>query len=486
MSGLTFRGRDAKNDNSDGDSLTIVAGRGRGSGSSGGIVFNVAKQPIGTPCAPSEQHTECTALTVAATGDVGIGVDNPHSTGVGNSLEVLGDISLAAADRYIAWNAYHDAPTDEHRRIADGPAVLLQTDETGRFSVLTTPDGPSESVAEMVEQLAVTNTGEIQLSKRVGVGRVAPASGVAIQAGASGQSFLACYTRESSESPGKPEIPNGRFVLRWAGGADEYTVGVSMYSNSAGAEVQVGQFEDSDHTCAATFRADHRVLMNANIGDDHAGLIVSATGAFVNTDNTLCANVAASLSTCSLTHTDNDKRVFGVIAGLEQPGVMRVYGHGCLKTVQKKSNANERRVRVAVSGSGAVWVINKNGPIENGDYITTTSVPGYGALQTISGRLRASHTVAKATCDCDFSLTKIVQQKLLVSDAMISYSMAGDIQYEDDLAPNGNPLHAFKHETRFVAADGTLIPSVKEYKTRKAAGEQVYIACLVGCVYQCG
>lgn len=125
-------------------------------------------------------------------------------------------------------------------------------------------------------------------------------------------------------------------------------------------------------------------------------------------------------------------------------------------------------------------------PIENGDYITTSSVPGYGALQTISGRLRASHTVAKATCNCDFSLTPTVQKRLLVSGALIRHSMTGDIQYEDELAPNGNPLHAPKHETRFVTADGTLLADAKEYKTRKANDETVYIACFIGCSYQCG
>ncbi len=491
MNGLTFRGRDGRGDNSDGDALYMVGGRGRGSGASGPIRFNIGGHPADTPCAADELHSETTALTVAATGDVGVGVGNPHHTGVGNSLEVRGNISLAAADRCIGWNAYRDDSSDQHRRIADGPAVLLQTNENGRFSVRTAPDGPSETEAELTEQFAVAENGGIEMSKRVGVGRVAPASGLAIQAGASGQSFLACYAREGGGGGGPgAEIPNGRFVLRWAGaeaeGGGEYSVGVSMYSNSDRAEVEVGQFENPDHHSAVAFTGEHRVLMNSKIDHRHTGLVVSATGAFVNADNTLRATITESLPVCALARLDNDKRAFGVITGLERAGVARVYGDGCLKTVQPKSNANERRVRIGVVGSGGVWVCNKNGPIENGDYITTSSVPGYGALQTISGRLRASHTVAKATCDCDFGLAQVAQQKLLVSGALIRHSMTGDIQYEDDLAPNGNPLHAPKHETRFVTADGTLLVDAKEYRNRKTKGETVYVACFIGCAFQCG
>ena len=57
-----------------------------------------------------------------------------------------------------------------------------------------------------------------------------------------------------------------------------------------------------------------------------------------------------------------------------------------------------------------------------------------------------NYTVAKITCDCDFSTTKIVKQKLKVistTDASgnttteIDYDANGDVQYEDDLDENG-------------------------------------------------
>ena len=40
-------------------------------------------------------------------------------------------------------------------------------------------------------------------------------------------------------------------------------------------------------------------------------------------------------------------------------------------------------------------------------------------------------------------------------------------------------------ETRFLLPDATQITET-EYNTKLAAGEQVYIACFVGCTYHCG
>ena len=143
-------------------------------------------------------------------------------------------------------------------------------------------------------------------------------------------------------------------------------------------------------------------------------------------------------------------------------------------------------------GEGAIWVSNKNGTLENGDYISSSTVPGYGAKQ--ADDLLHNYTVAKITCDCDFSTTKIVKQKLKVistTDAdgnittEIDYDANGDVQYEDDLDENGNQQMVYPLETRFLEADGTQITE-EEYNTRLGNGETVYIACFVGCTYHCG
>lgn len=60
------------------------------------------------------------------------------------------------------------------------------------------------------------------------------------------------------------------------------------------------------------------------------------------------------------------------------------------------------RVVVQSVGEGAIRVCDENGPIEAGDYITTSSRPGLGMCQKESS-VHHNYTVARATCDCDFS-----------------------------------------------------------------------------------
>jgi hypothetical protein len=217
-------------------------------------------------------------------------------------------------------------------------------------------------------------------------------------------------------------------------------------------------------------------------------------------------------------------------------------------------------------GEGAVWVCNKNGNIPNGDYITSCTIPGYGAKQ--ADDILHNYSVAKITCECNFNLTKIVKQKIKVSTTIITtkiqqyeeitkevndveiiyddslqqyrqtpitktetsqekmydyfplydtqgnplldendeprkhkipkmkdfqeikkelmYDSNGNVQYEDDLDENGNQQIVYEYDTRFLNADGTLITTETEYLTKKNAGENVNIACFVGCTYHCG
>ena len=111
-----------------------------------------------------------------------------------------------------------------------------------------------------------------------------------------------------------------------------------------------------------------------------------------------------------------------------------------------------------------------------------------------SDDLLHNYTVAKITCDCDFSTTQIVKQKLSVTTTTdadgnttteIDYDANGDVQYEDDLDGNGNQQMVYPLETRFLEADGTQITE-GEYTTKLANAENVYIACFVGCTYHCG
>jgi hypothetical protein len=81
-----------------------------------------------------------------------------------------------------------------------------------------------------------------------------------------------------------------------------------------------------------------------------------------------------------LSRDKKDKRVFGVL----------------------RSTNNKDRLIVNSVGEGAICVSNTNGNIENGDYIQSSDLLGYGEKQ--DDDLLHNYTIGKATIDCDFEL----------------------------------------------------------------------------------
>jgi alpha-tubulin suppressor-like RCC1 family protein len=241
-----------------------------------------------------------------------------------------------------------------------------------------------------------------------------------------------------------------------------------------------------------TFTGQHLNFLNKNIDNNYYGLIVSSTGDYINLNNNLEPNIDESLPICKLTTIENDKKIFGVISDKEDKD--RLYSSGIALSIMNKLNNNENRMYINSLGEGAIWVCNKNGNLENGDYISSCSIIGYGAKQIKNENLLSNHTVAKITCDCNFNLTKIIKQKLkLINNFNISinsikdidYDDNGDFQYEDDLDDSGNQQLEYQYDTRFLLADATQITK-EEYDNKLQLGEEVYIACFVGCTYHCG
>ena len=85
----------------------------------------------------------------------------------------------------------------------------------------------------------------------------------------------------------------------------------------------------------------------------------------------------------ALSRQRKDKRVFGVLGGL-------------------RSTNNKDRLIVNSVGEGGICVSNTNGNIENGDYLQSSDLLGYGEKQ--DDDLLHNYTIAKATIDCDFQL----------------------------------------------------------------------------------
>ena len=183
------------------------------------------------------------------------------------------------------------------------------------------------------------------------------------------------------------------------------------------------QYTDGDTAITATiqdnrhswhqmnFTGQHRCVPN-NINyynniDDFIGLIVYATGDYKTYDaynNILYSDnnaisVNDSLPIVELTCKKKDKAVFGIISDKEEEN--RRYSAGNFATPISNLN-DDKRLYINSLGEGAIWVVNTNGNLENGDYIQSSDVLGMGEKQ--DSEFLANYTVAKITCNCDFDL----------------------------------------------------------------------------------
>ena len=104
-----------------------------------------------------------------------------------------------------------------------------------------------------------------------------------------------------------------------------------------------------------------------------------------------------ALPNCSLSIIDEDPCVFGIITN-NTNGNPGKYDD----TTTEFCTLLNDSVRVNSLGEGAIWVSNINGPVQNGDWITTSRIPGVGKKQ--NEIRRCNYTVAKATMSCDFDL----------------------------------------------------------------------------------
>jgi cytoskeletal protein CcmA (bactofilin family) len=127
---------------------------------------------------------------------------------------------------------------------------------------------------------------------------------------------------------------------------------------------------------------------------------------------------------------ESDKRAFGVIS-------------------QTSGN-----LLVNSLGEGAIYISNINGNIENGDYITTSNIPGVGMKQ--ADDILHNYTVAKITCDCDFS------------------SNTREISVSSDKYEIYNGVNK---EYEYLFDFSSTYPSLVD---------NTYLMAFVGCTYHCG
>lgn len=163
----------------------------------------------------------------------------------------------------------------------------------------------------------------------------------------------------------------------------------------------------SDGTVEINFTGQHRTFIDGvptSKSGDFVGLVVSANknkymkmskGVEMGSN---AITINESLPLVSLSTVAHDKACFGVISDAEDSET-RKDSFGSFVVVSNKEKG-DTRVYINSVGEGAIWVVNTNGSLESGDYITTSNVAGYGQKQ--DSEFLANYTVAKITMDCDF------------------------------------------------------------------------------------
>jgi len=148
------------------------------------------------------------------------------------------------------------------------------------------------------------------------------------------------------------------------------------------------------------FTGSHEVKLCDDFPVDvEPGMIVSVTGQTqVRYDDESKVSISSTLPTVKLSDAADDKGVFGVFVA-ETPLIQDHW---------YEATETERFAAVNALGEGRVWVCNINGEMEAGDYITTSTVPGYGQRQ--DDDLLHSYTLGKAieTIDWD-SVAEMVE-----------------------------------------------------------------------------
>ena len=135
--------------------------------------------------------------------------------------------------------------------------------------------------------------------------------------------------------------------------------------------------------------------------NDLIGKIVCSTGKYNDLDGNPIYNVNDAIPIVELSSNAYDKRCFGVVSDIECDDEQRHFQIGNMKFTNVKNKENRKFIINSV-GEGGIWICNQNGNFENGDYITSSDIIGYGMKQNTDSI--GNYTVAKITCDCNFDL----------------------------------------------------------------------------------
>ena len=196
--------------------------------------------------------------------------------------------------------------------------------------------------------------------------------------------------------------------------------------------------QDNKTQVEMNFTGQHRTFVKdtpTNQLDDKEGLIVvSDQNEFIKMSGGVAygndaITINESLPVVSFSNKAKDKRCFGVLSTTEDPETRKEV-HGNFASLMQKEEG-DTRVYVNSVGEGAIWVVNTNGTLESGDYITTSNVAGYGMKQ--DDDILHNYTVAKILMDCDFNPVTQPKRTIRKESRMIDYWIRyGDVKITEE------------------------------------------------------
>ena len=196
---------------------------------------------------------------------------------------------------------------------------------------------------------------------------------------------------------------------------------LACYSNSNGTSNGTREFYISGNgTTGTTFTSQHFTVYKTKNGSSaisdeiEPGMIIEAIGERgIDRDNETAIPV---VSICS---SRNSKKVFGVLSsdyeGIYDMAHWRyfngVYNEDCRYEYEEEDGTTTVvgeysddspyfKARSNSGGEGKIWITNLHGNVENGDFISSSEIAGFGALQ--EDDIMRSCTVAKCTEDIDW------------------------------------------------------------------------------------
>ena len=199
----------------------------------------------------------------------------------------------------------------------------------------------------------------------------------------------------------------------------------------------------------------------------YKGMIVCCTGKYHNIhklyhpeDIGNNINISQALPIVEYSKKEKDKRCFGVINYIEDTD-QKIHDLGYNENFITIKKTGDNRLVVNSIGEGSIWVSDINGILENGDYITSSSISGIGMKQ--DENYVTNYTVAKITMDCDFNPKKIEVKK---SKEKVINGIINNI-----LDKNGNIIY---NKTGIIE-DEYIVNNIDNYKV-----------AYVGCTYHSG